>query len=741
MSIGYVQTNTFYLAGSGVIIGATSITLTSLTDIYGNILTMSSFGVKGYITLEPDTNNEEAATFTGITANTNGTYTLTGVKTVLAQTPYTESSGLVRQHAGGTKVVVTDNVAFWNTFPNKANNETITGTWGSPSVPTNPNDYTNKNYVDGLVIAGGVDASSTAKGITKLSINPVSSTNPIAVGDNDTRVPTQTEANALAGTSGTPSTTNKYVTENDTTNYATITATTISFTGPATIADSGSGFVTAGFRVGDSIIITGSASNNGTFTVLTVAAGSMTVVETIVNEVAGASDTISSAIISKLVRTNPTTGLIPATLIPPTVSPNISILAGETITAGQPVYTGYYDAVQVAFDAKDSAASGWSTASTSISKPLTIGNNTNRYLIVCISVGLGNGSPGNLTGVTGVSFAGNAMTLLQSNTTTGFYDLLYGIASPTVGTSNLTFTITASSGGSNGDYAVSTYSYYNCNSSPSFSGKNTSGSPSVGVVASNGAYNNTLAFIASNINGASGSWTSTPLTSQTQLAHNGAVYLYGGSTGTIDIDGTENISFTPTVNLSSCDTVFYISLASSTAPTAGYAKLTSTASAGYPSRYSKFLGFALTGGTATQNITVTTNGNILGLSSLELNSFYYLADTYGTISTTPGTVIKKVGLSTSTTSLVIREQPKLGTTIVGGITTGTVYLAGYDLFLLVSNATGTTSITSDSSSTPTTIILERSGTGSSSMTCPIKSGNYYKITTNGTYTVDTIPLN
>ena len=74
MSLKYVQTNTLYLSGSGVIVGATSIALTSLTDIYGNVLTMADFGSVGYATLEPDTTNEEAVAFTGITENEKVTY-------------------------------------------------------------------------------------------------------------------------------------------------------------------------------------------------------------------------------------------------------------------------------------------------------------------------------------------------------------------------------------------------------------------------------------------------------------------------------------------------------------------------------------------------------------------------------------------------------------------------------------------------------------------------------------------
>lgn len=171
----YVQSQTLYLAGSGVLVGATNIVLTSLTDIYGNAITsITSFGDKGYITLEPDTSNEEGATFTSVIANANGTVTLGGVSTILAQSPYTETSGLIRAHSGGTKVTITDNVAFWNTFTNKNNDETITGQWTFNVFPITPSNS---------------DASTTVKGVTKLSVAPASPTAPIAVGDNDTRVP------------------------------------------------------------------------------------------------------------------------------------------------------------------------------------------------------------------------------------------------------------------------------------------------------------------------------------------------------------------------------------------------------------------------------------------------------------------------------------------------------------------------------------------------------------------------
>jgi len=223
----YVQSPTLYLAGSGIVIGATSATVTDLVDIYGNVLTMADFGSVGYITFEPDTSNAEAGTFTGVTANANGTYTLTGLKTLLAKSPYTETSGAVRNHAGGTKVVITDNVGFWNTFVDKNNDSTVVGQVTFPNGAKRPvlDADTDTATAAAVVtygqlartaIAGGAAASTTLLGYVKVSTNPVSALSPIAVGDNDTRVPTQAENDALAGESGTsPSSANKFIDAQD----------------------------------------------------------------------------------------------------------------------------------------------------------------------------------------------------------------------------------------------------------------------------------------------------------------------------------------------------------------------------------------------------------------------------------------------------------------------------------------------------------------------------------------------
>ncbi len=179
MSIFYVAAPTLYLAGSGVVIGATSVTLQTLTDIYGNVLTMTNFGSLGVCTLEPDTTNAEEFTFTGITANANNTYTLTGVKTTLAVSPYTQTSGLIRNHAGGTKCVITDGVVFWDSFTNKNNTETILGPWIFPDTGNRPALSADSDtatlaaivtfgQLSRQAIAGAANASTVAKGLVQL---------------------------------------------------------------------------------------------------------------------------------------------------------------------------------------------------------------------------------------------------------------------------------------------------------------------------------------------------------------------------------------------------------------------------------------------------------------------------------------------------------------------------------------------------------------------------------------------
>ncbi len=171
-TIKFVQAQKFVLAGSGASIGDTTITLQSMTGIDGALITTSDIGIKAYGTLEPGNGaQEEQVSFTGVTQNANGTATLTGVNTVLFTFPYTETSGLVKTHAGATTFILSNDAGFYGQI---------------------------LNYIDTAIVSGGVPATTTVLGLNKMSVAPVSPGSPIAVGDNDPRLSTVAQNNYLA---------------------------------------------------------------------------------------------------------------------------------------------------------------------------------------------------------------------------------------------------------------------------------------------------------------------------------------------------------------------------------------------------------------------------------------------------------------------------------------------------------------------------------------------------------------
>lgn len=155
-----LQAQKFSLAGAGAVAGATSIILKTFTMIDGTNIAMSDLGAIAYMTLEPGNSTlEEQISFTGVTQNSNGTATLSGVKTVLMDYPYTETSGLAQTHAGSTTAVLSNTTGHYNQFAIKQNDETISGQWLVPT-PLSGTAVANKNYVDTVV--GGNPVTTNA---------------------------------------------------------------------------------------------------------------------------------------------------------------------------------------------------------------------------------------------------------------------------------------------------------------------------------------------------------------------------------------------------------------------------------------------------------------------------------------------------------------------------------------------------------------------------------------------------
>ncbi len=172
----FAQLQPYTLAGAGAVIGDTSIILKSMTDIDGNALSMSgTFGDIGFGTLSPGSGTlEEQICFTGLTNNSNGTVTLSGVKSVAFVYPYTQTTGLLKTHAGASPFIISNTAGFYDKLTSKADDETITGKWTftqSPIVPdpTLPTDAANKEYVDNVIVAGAPNADDYTKGIVQLA--------------------------------------------------------------------------------------------------------------------------------------------------------------------------------------------------------------------------------------------------------------------------------------------------------------------------------------------------------------------------------------------------------------------------------------------------------------------------------------------------------------------------------------------------------------------------------------------
>jgi hypothetical protein len=232
----FVQSQPYSLAGAGSSIADTTIILSSFKTIDAVDLAMTDFGDIGYGTLEPNNGtSEEQISFTGITQNANGTATLTGVKTVLMLSPYTETSGLAKSHIGGAKFVISNTAGFYNKMTSKDNDETITGLYtfvqapvmSTSTTPTIATQLIPKSYADSLTYAGTSNMDLTTKGIgeeaTAAEINAGTQAggtsaqlvvNPKYLKDSDyyANLPSSDQKAALSGTTS-PSVTSKFVTE------------------------------------------------------------------------------------------------------------------------------------------------------------------------------------------------------------------------------------------------------------------------------------------------------------------------------------------------------------------------------------------------------------------------------------------------------------------------------------------------------------------------------------------------
>lgn len=165
---------------TAIIVGGTTASLQNAIDDDGNALPTGRY----FFSLDGDNSNKEhiSCTLTGTA--------LTNIKSLSRQG--VETTGVARAHRIGCTVTLTDfaHIKFINDIllGTTALDATTPLTYDGTASITAPNQLATKAYVDSVAISGAPDASTSTKGITKLSVAAVSPTAPIAVGDNDYRI-------------------------------------------------------------------------------------------------------------------------------------------------------------------------------------------------------------------------------------------------------------------------------------------------------------------------------------------------------------------------------------------------------------------------------------------------------------------------------------------------------------------------------------------------------------------------
>jgi len=173
-------------------VGATTATLTSGLDADAVQLPTGTYG------FTIDRNNSAKEYFTATLTGAS----LTVIKTVTRGTGV-GTDGLLRVHRKGAEVIISDHVAIkrmMNVLDGTTSLDAATplGYDGTATIST-ANQLATKAYADALAIAGSPDSAVGTKGIGRVSVAPASAATPIFVGDNDGRVPTQAENDALVG--------------------------------------------------------------------------------------------------------------------------------------------------------------------------------------------------------------------------------------------------------------------------------------------------------------------------------------------------------------------------------------------------------------------------------------------------------------------------------------------------------------------------------------------------------------
>jgi hypothetical protein len=587
-------------------IGGTTSTLSGFKDDDGVAL------VAGQYVLAVDVDNSQKEYWV---ATLGASGALTAISSLSRNGTLT--AGSAREHRVGAKVKITD----WGQIKYLTDllagstdlDSTVPLKYDGTATISNSNALATKAYVDGVAIAGAPDSSATVKGITKLSVAPVSGANPIAVGDNDTRVPTVNSnsilTNLLAGTDW-------YApTSTGTDAYAITLA-------PAPTA----------YANGMKFRFKADVANMGACTLNVNGLGAIAIKKNVTLDPASGDIQANQQV---EVTYNSTGPVMELTSSIPTAQATAKFLtAGETIATGDPLYITKYPSTTVAFDAKNTF---FNASSASFSNSFTVTSSSNRVLFVAVQHVSNTGQT-----VTGVTYNGVSMTSLITNVATDVwsYSIFYLLA-PATGANTLTVNLSAAT-----QLNLNVHSYYNAEQQAPEASVNASGI-------------NNAVFSANLIPLTNRALNFSVINPRNPTSVTGTGWASNIQIGTYGIRSADSGEISPLATKTVTQTADGSGIAS---PTWSYAVAPVTASStarAYKTSASQsqtcqsFIGFADEAATVGTPVSINTAGVNDNQSSLNIGSTYYLGNTSGALSTTAGTVSRKVGVALSTTELVI----------------------------------------------------------------------------------------
>jgi len=137
-AVNYVTGGGTYRLASSISSSQTTIKLSSFKEpVSGTPYTMSYLNsALEYMTLDPQTNNSEFISFTGITQNADGTATLTGVTRGLGRSyPYTSSATFMLTHSGQSVAILSNSPQIYNDIYSYINTSLSAGAvYASPNI-------------------------------------------------------------------------------------------------------------------------------------------------------------------------------------------------------------------------------------------------------------------------------------------------------------------------------------------------------------------------------------------------------------------------------------------------------------------------------------------------------------------------------------------------------------------------------------------------------------------------------